>query len=139
MAATEPKDFPFFAIFNKKTKTVKTVFSCFYNNYLITNIDKFPRAVALFKKIVTHFDNIDLSIYQSIINMIRPDVAIAIVTIHVKHEGKMFSLYEMIKKSLLLQDFFSTTPLPNLDATLKVHFSLIPCCKNQPIHEIRWS
>ena len=46
-------------------------------------------------------------------------VAIAIASIQAKHENKMLSLREMIKKSLLLKESPSATPSLNLDATLK--------------------
>lgn len=46
-------------------------------------------------------------------------VATIFAVIQAKHKDKTLSLYEMIKKSLLLRDSPSATPLPNPDATAK--------------------
>lgn len=46
-------------------------------------------------------------------------MATAIVAIHIKHESKMLAFWKIIKKSLLLTDFTSVTPLPDPDATPK--------------------
>lgn len=47
-------------------------------------------------------------------------VATAVAAIKAKYNNKMLSLQEMIEKSLLLKEFSSTTPPPNLHATPKV-------------------
>lgn len=46
-------------------------------------------------------------------------VAIAVAAIQAKHENKMFSLWEMIKKSLLLRESSSMTPPLDPDVTSK--------------------
>lgn len=47
-------------------------------------------------------------------------VATVITTIQIKHESEMFSLREMIEKSLLLRDSILTTPSPNPNAFAKM-------------------
>lgn len=46
-------------------------------------------------------------------------VATAVAAIQAKLKNKMLSLSEMIEKSLLLKEFFSTTLSPDPDATSK--------------------
>lgn len=61
----------------------------------------------------------DSSFQQSITSAASSAIVIGVVAIHTKYENKILSLWEMIKKSLLLREFFSTTSSPDRDAIPK--------------------
>lgn len=62
----------------------------------------------------------DSSLQQSITSAVASAVATALADIQAKHEGKMFSLREMIEKSMLLKESPSATPPPGLNASSKL-------------------
>lgn len=53
--------------------------------------------------------------------MVTSAVTTDVATIQAKHKDRIFSLREMIKKSLHLKKSSSTTLSPNLDITPKTH------------------
>lgn len=61
------------------------------------------------------------SLEQSIASAVMSAVATAIAAIQVKYKGEMFSLREMIEKSLLLRTSFFATPLPNPNVAFKAY------------------
>ncbi len=63
----------------------------------------------------------DFSFQQSITNAVTSAIATTIATIQAKYKGEILSLWEMIKKSLLLRESPSATPSPNPKATPKAH------------------
>lgn len=63
----------------------------------------------------------DFSLQQSITNTVTFAVVIAVAAIQVKHKGNIFSLREMIEKSLLLRESSFANLPPDPNATPKVH------------------
>lgn len=96
VAATKSKDSPLLDIFKRRTRAAKSASSCFYDISWLTDVDKFPEAVAHFKKISTNFQIMDSSIQQFIMSAVMSAVATAVAAIQTKHKDKMLSLREMI-------------------------------------------
>ncbi len=63
----------------------------------------------------------DSSLQQSIANAVTSVVATAVTSIQTKYDSEILSLWEMIEKSLLLREFPSATPPPDLDTTPKAY------------------
>lgn len=121
MATTEPINFLRLNVLKKKTRIALSTFSCFYNSSWLTNIDRFLKAIANFAEIIADSYTIDFFFQQLIVSVVTSAVAIAVASIQAKHKSKMLSLREMIKKSLLLRNSPSATPLPDPDAASKAH------------------
>ena len=112
---------PLLNVSKRKTRAATSTFSRFYNSSWLTNADKFPETVAHFKEITAHSQIMDSSLQQSITSAVTSAVVTGIADIQAKYEGKMLSLREMIKKSLLLKESPSATPPPDSDTTSKAH------------------
>lgn len=121
IAATKVKDPPLFDVSKKRTRATRSASSHFYDAFLLTDVDKFPKAVACFEEIAANSQIMDSSIQQSIISVVTFAVAIAVASFQVKYIGKIFSLYEIIEKSLLLRDSSSATPSLDPNAIPKIH------------------
>lgn len=65
----------------------------------------------------------DSSMQWSIAYVVTSAVATAVVAIQFKYDDNMLFLRKLIKRSLLLKDFPSTTPSSNSDAVAKTPFS----------------
>lgn len=63
----------------------------------------------------------DSSIQQFITSAVTFAVTTAVAPIQTKHESKMLSLHELIKKSLLLSNSSSSTPLPDPDVVANAY------------------
>ena len=61
----------------RKTRAAASAFSCFYDPSWLTDIDKFPIAVARFEEIITNFQIMDSSLQQSITSAVTSAVATA--------------------------------------------------------------
>ena len=107
----------------KNIKAARAAVSHFYTSSWLTNIDKFLRAIAWFKKITICSQNIDSSIQKSITSAMTSAIAPAVDAIQAKHKSKMLSLRKIIEKSLLFRDFPLFIPLPDPDAVAKAYFS----------------
>lgn len=124
IAATKLKNLLFLNVFKRKIKTVRSVFSCFYNIFQLINTDKFPKLVARFDKISANSQIIDFSIQQFITNTVMSAVATAIAAIQAKHKNMILFLHEIIKNSLLLRDFLSAIFFLDPDAVPKPHSAI---------------
>lgn len=121
VAVTKPINSRLLDVFRKTTRVVAFTSSCFYDLFWLTDIDKFPATVSCFEKVILYSEVIDSSLQQLIISIVIFAVAIAVAVIQTKHKSEMLSLRNMIKKSLLLSNSFSTTPPSNPNATPKTH------------------
>ena len=68
--------------------------------------------------------DMDLTVKHSIASAVTFAVAAAIDTIQIKHKEEMLALWEIIKKSLLLRDFSTSTPSPNPDTAPKARSAI---------------
>lgn len=90
-----------------------------YNSSWLTDPDKFPGAVSRFKEIIASSQVIDAFFQQSITSAVLFAIATALAAIEAKYKDEILSLWEMIKKSLLLRESLSKTSSPDPDATPK--------------------
>lgn len=63
IAATEPINLPFLNIPKKKTRAAVSASSRFYDFSWFTDVDKFPKAVAYFMKIIANSQTMDFSFW----------------------------------------------------------------------------
>lgn len=111
----------------RQTRVTEALISPFYSSSWLTDINAFQQGVSYFKTTTLHFpsppfqSSIDLAVKQSIASAITSAIIVAVDAIQAKHEEEMLALQTIIAKSLLLKEFLSAVPPPNLVATPKVH------------------
>lgn len=93
-----------------------------YNVNWLINTNFYSNAISQFQELTSDVlpPAIDPVIQHLISNAVTSAIAAVMTSVQTKHKEEMLAIRKMIEKSLLLREFGSSTPPPDLNTSSKV-------------------